>query len=315
LTPVPESSQAPEESEDGWNIGGIIRYAVLAVVVIGALYGSLFVVNQQTSVVIERLGKFQRVASAGLNFKVPLIDRRAGELDLRVQQMNLQTETKTKDNVFVVVSTSLQFTVLSEKVQDAFYKLHNSEKQIAAFVYDVIRSQVPHLTLDEAFEKKEDIATAVKTELAETMDDFGYNILTALVTDVEPDAKVKTSMNEINAAKRLREAAQEKGEAEKVLAEAEAESKRLQGEGIANQRKAIVEGLRESVETFQKAIQGTDAKDVMNLVVMTQYFDTLKEIGASDKSHTILLPYSPSIVKDIATQISEGMMVANEAKS
>jgi regulator of protease activity HflC (stomatin/prohibitin superfamily) len=315
-TPTPEPRNLIDNDPlENMNVGKAITYVILAIVALVSLFGSVFIVSQQTSVVIERLGKFQRVASAGLNFKVPLIDRKAGALDLRVQQMNLQTETKTKDNVFVVVSTSLQFTVLPDKVQDAFYRLNNSDKQIAAFVYDVIRSKVPHMNLDEAFAKKEDIATAVKTELAATMDDFGYNILTALVTDVEPDAKVKKSMNEINAAKRLREAAQEEGEGKKILAikqaEAEAESKRLQGEGIANQRKAIVDGLKASVQEFQEAT-GTNAQEVMGLILMVQYFNTLKEIGEKSQTNTIMLPHSPGGMNQVADQIRDAMIAANK---
>lgn len=273
-----------------------------------------FIISQQTAAVIERFGKFNRIARAGLNIKIPFVERKAGEIDLRVQQLDLKAETKTKDNVFVIVSVSVQFFIISEKVRDAFYRLNDPQRQISAYVFDVIRAYVPKLTLDEAFEKKDEIAREVKGSLAETMDEFGYDIMTALVVDVEPDKKVKESMNEINAAQRLRIAAQEKGEAEKILiiknAEAESESKRLQGEGIANQRKAIIDGLQTSVQAFTKET-GVASGEVMQLVLMTQYFDTLKEIGGTGK--VIYLSHSPSSVKDIAIQIQDGVMRGNEA--
>jgi regulator of protease activity HflC (stomatin/prohibitin superfamily) len=206
-----------------------------------------------------------------------------------------------------------------EKVYDAFYKLDDPVNQIRAFVFDVVRARVPQIKLDDVFEKKDEIATAVKEELSHVMDDFGYGIVKALVTDIDPDAKVKAAMNEINAAQRLRVAATEKGEAEKILqvkaAEADAESKALSGRGIADQRRAIVEGLRESVDEFQKTVPGTTPQDVMNIILMTQYFDTLKELGQASKTNTILIPHSPGHLGELAAQIREAFITANEVKT
>ena len=280
------------------------------------VFTGLFTVTQQTAAVIERFGKFVRIAPAGLNFKIPLIDRVAGRLSLRVQQLDVRVETKTKDNVFVFVIVSVQYHVLENKVVDAFYRLQNPQAQITAFVFDTVRARVPGITLDELFLMKDDIAQAVKSELDQVMDDFGYGIMKTLVTDIDPDTKVKTSMNEINASQRLREAAIQQAEAEKIrvvkAAEGEAESKALQGQGIANQRRAIIDGLRESVESFSSSVDGTSAQEVMNLVLMTQYFDTLKEVSNSSKTNTILVPHSPAGMNDLQEQMRNAMVTAQE---
>lgn len=289
---------------------------VIGVIVLILILAGLFVVRQQTSAIVERFGKFHRIASAGLNIKIPFIDMIAGRLSLRIQQLEVRVETKTRDNVFVLVVVSVQYYVLPSKVVDAFYKLQDAPGQITSFVFDTVRARVPTMILDDLFEKKDDIAHAVKAELDTVMDDFGYGIVKALVTDIDPDAKVKASMNEINAAQRLREAAIQQAEADKIrvvkAAEGEAESKALQGIGIANQRKAIIDGLKDSVENFNKSIGGTNANDVMNLVLMTQYFDTLKEIGLSSKSNTILIPHSPGGMGDISEQMRNAIITANE---
>lgn len=291
-------------------------WIIILVVLIILLPGALFIVRQQTSAVVERLGRFKRIAGPGLNFKIPIIDRVVGRLSLRIQQLDVQIETKTKDNVFVVVIVSVQYYVLPGKVSDAFYKLQNAQEQITSFVFDTVRARVPTIILDDLFEKKDDIASAVKKELDQVMDDFGYGIIKALVTDIDPDAKVKESMNEINAAQRLREAAVQQAEADKIrvvkAAEGEAESKALQGQGIANQRKAIIEGLQESVENFSAKVDGASAQDVMNLVMMTQYFDTIKDIGVNGGSNTIMLPSSPAGMGDLSEQMRNAMIAANE---
>lgn len=277
---------------------------------------SFFTVEQQTVAIIERFGKYLRIANPGLHFKIPFIDRIAGKLSLRVLQLNIQAETKTEDNVFVHMIVAVQYYVIPEKVYDAFYKLASPEKQINSYVFDVVRARVPKIKLDDLFEKKDEIALAVKEELNETMTSFGFQILNALVTDIEPNAKVKDSMNEINAAQRLRVAANEKGEAERILkvkaAEAEAQSKALQGKGIADQRKAIIDGLKESVEHFKEGISGTSTQDVMNLVLLTQYFDTIKELGHTSQTNTILLPHTPGGLSELADQIRNAMIVGGE---
>ena len=290
----------------------IILGAIIILIAMG-----LFTVTQQTAAIVERFGKFLKVSQAGLNFKIPFIDKIAGRLSLRVQQLDVRVETKTKDNVFVFVVVSVQYYVLADKVVDAFYKMTSPQEQITAFVFDTVRARVPNTNLDELFQTKDDIANAVKAELDQMMDDFGYGILKALVTDIDPDAKVKTSMNEINAAQRLREAAVQQAEADKIrvvkAAEAEAESKALQGRGIADQRRAIIDGLRESVENFSNDVQGATTQDVMNLVMMTQYFDTIKEVSTGSETNTILIPHSPGGMADLSEQIRNSMIVANEA--
>lgn len=290
-------------------------FLLITIILIAAT--GLFTVRQQTAAIVERFGKFKKISSAGLNFKIPLIDRIAGRLSLRVQQLDVRVETKTKDNVFVFVVVSVQYYVVPEKVVDAFYRLQNPQGQITSFVFDTVRARVPSIILDGLFEKKDEIALAVKTELDQVMDDFGYGIMKALVTDIDPDANVKTSMNEINAAQRQRVAAVEQAEADKIrvvkAAEGEAESKALQGQGIANQRKAIIEGLKESVENFSSSVDGAKAEDVMNLVLMTQYFDTIKDIGLSSKTNTILIPHSPGGMNDISDQMRNAIITANEA--
>lgn len=292
---------------------------ILIIFALWLIVAMFFTVGQQTAGVIQRFGKFVRIAGSGLNVKIPLIDKVVGRVNLRVQQLDVNVETKTEDNVFVHVLVSVQFFVHPDKVYEAFYKLDDPGRQITSFVFDVVRARVPKIKLDDVFEKKDEIADAVKNELAQMMDDFGYGIVKTLVTDIDPDPKVKAAMNEINAAQRMRVAASEKGEADRILkvkaAEAEAQSKALQGKGIADQRKAIVEGLRESVGEFQKTVHGTTAQDVMQLVLMTQYFDTLKEIGATSHSNTVMIPHSPGSLNDLSTQIRDAMITAGQVNS
>ena len=297
-------------------------YAIIGILVLFfliLLVSALYTVKQQTAALIERFGRFNKVSNSGLSAKIPFIDKIVGRVSLRIQQLDVRVETKTKDNVFVFVVVSVQYYVIPTKVVDAFYRLQNPQAQITAFVFDTVRARVPALILDDLFEKKDEIALAVKTELDQVMDDFGYAIIKALVTDIDPDAMVKQSMNEINAAQRMREAAIQQAEADKIrvvkAAEGEAESKALQGIGIANQRRAIIEGLQSSVESFSDNVPGTSASDVMNLVLMTQYFDTLKDIGLSSKTNTILIPHSPGGMGDISEQMRNAIITGNAAYS
>lgn len=294
----------------------MITLIVIAIIAILVLINTFFTVDQQSAAIIERFGKFARIATPGLNIKIPFIEQIRGRLSLRIRQLDVPVETKSSDNVFVRVAVSVQFHVLPDKVYQAFYRLDNTEQQITAFVFDVVRARVPKINLDDVFERKDEIADAVKAELAELMSDFGYAIIKALVTDIEPDVKVKAAMNEINEAHRLRIAANERAEAEKIIrvkqAEAEAQSKALQGKGIAEQRRAIVDGLRESVGGFQKQVPGTTTQDILSLVLMTQYFDTLKEIGAQARSNTILIPHSPGGLVDLADSIRNALMTAGQ---
>ena len=295
----------------------LILLAVLAIIVLSLILGSFFTVSTAEVAVLTRFGKFLRVAEAGLNWKAPYLDTVAGVVSLRVNQITLTMETKTKDNVFVTIPISVQNRVRPERVYDAFYKLSDPVAQIKSYVEQVILGHVPGMTLDEVFASQSSIAAAVKQELDADMAAFGYEIVNVLVTDIVPDAKVKSAMNDINAAQREQVAATARGEADKILvvkkAEAEAESKALQGQGIANQRKAIVEGLQNSIEQFQKAVEGATPKDVMQLVLVTQYFDTLKSIGESDKTNTLFLAHSPAAVKEVSDQILESMLIAQNA--
>ena len=287
--------------------------------VIITILGSFFTVSTAQVAIIARFGKFTDVANPGLNWKVPFIDKVVGRVSLRVNQITLTMETKTKDNVFVTIPISVQNRVRPEKVYDAFYKLANPTEQIQSYVEQVILGHVPGMTLDEVFASQSGIAAAVKQELDADMAAFGYEIVNVLVTDIVPDAKVKSAMNDINAAQREQVAANARGEAEKILvvkkAEAEAESKALQGQGIANQRKAIIEGLQTSIEQFQKVVGDASISEVMQLVLITQYFDTLKTIGENDKTNTLFLSHSPGSMKDISDQIMQSMLVAERAKA
>jgi regulator of protease activity HflC (stomatin/prohibitin superfamily) len=295
----------------------LIPLLFVAFIALYLIFGSFFTVNTAQVAVITRFGKFLRVAEAGLNWKRPFVDSVAGMVSLRVNQITLTMETKTKDNVFVTIPISVQNRVRPERVYDAYYKLANPVAQIQSYVEQVILGHVPGMTLDEVFASQSSIAAAVKQELDADMSGFGYEIVNVLVTDIVPDAKVKSAMNDINAAQREQVAANARGEAEKILvvkkAEAEAESKALQGQGIANQRKAIIEGLQVSIEQFQKVVEGASAKEVMQLVMVTQYFDTLKSIGESDKTNTLFLSHSPGAVKEVSEQILESMVGAAKA--
>jgi regulator of protease activity HflC (stomatin/prohibitin superfamily) len=291
-------------------------YGMVILFVIGTIFSGFFQVRTAEAVIIQRMGKFNGVANAGINFKLPWLDQIAGRIDLRVQQLALDVETKTKDNVFVKIPVSVQYHVIPEKVYEAFYKLANPKQQISSYVFNVILGHVPKMILDDAFLQQSDIAVAIKEGLDDVMRTYGYAIDQALVTDIEPDEKVKAAMNEINAAQREQVAASARGEAEKILkvkqAEAEAESKALQGQGIANQRKAIIEGLKQSVEAFAQAVEGATPKDVMMLVLVTQYLDTLKDIGANDKSNTIFVSHSPAAVGDLFRQMQDAVMIGQK---
>ncbi len=292
-------------------------YAVIAIAALIVIFGTFFTVDQQSVAIIERFGRFVRTAGPGLNVKIPLIENVEKRVSLRVQQLILEVETKTKDNVFVKLFVAVQFRVVAGKESESYYKLQNHVEQIKSYVLDVVRAKVPKMDLDEVFERKDDVGSAVKAELDESMKIYGYEIPNALVTDVDPAESVKAAMNDIQTQQRLQVAAAAKGEANKILvvknAEAEAESKRLQGEGIAKQRRAIVDGLRDSIEAFRDKVDGTTAQDVLNLVLLTQYFDTMKEIGISAGSKVILVPHSPAGMSDLVSQLRTAVATANEA--
>ncbi len=293
----------------GFPIVAILLLVVLIVVII-TVAKTLYTVRTSQAGVVERMGKFNRVARPGLHFLIPYAER-VFFVNLQVQQASFSVETKTRDNVFVQIPVSVQYQVLDDKISDAFYRLSYPQKQIESFVFNSILGHVPKLTLDETFEQMSGISIAVKVELDQTMREFGFNILTALVTDIVPDAKVKIAMNDINAAQRSQVAAMARGEADKILkvkqAEAEAESKALQGKGIAAERQAIIDGLRSSIEHFRESVPGATAEDVMALVLLTQYFDTLKDIGIRSNTNTLFLPNNPGAANDFLQQILAGL--------
>jgi regulator of protease activity HflC (stomatin/prohibitin superfamily) len=280
----------------------VIMAAFVAFII---LLNGIFSVRQQTAVIVERFGKFMGVKSSGLHFKIPVVDRIAGRISLKIQQLDVRVETKTKDDVFVRMNVSVQYKVLVDSIYDAFYKLDNPTGQITSYVFDVVRAEVPKLKLDDVFERKDDIAVAIRRELEEAMNDYGYGIVKALVTDIDPDEEVKIAMNRINAAERQKLAAEYEGEADRIRivakARAEAESKRLQGQGIADQRREIAKGLEESVEVLNKV--GINSQEASALIVVTQHYDTMQSMGENSNSNLILLPNTPTAGSDMLSQM------------
>ena len=290
------------------------------------LFTFVFIVKQQTAVIIETFGRFTSVRNAGIQFKIPFIQRKSGIISLKIQQLDVIVETKTKDDVFVKLKISVQYVVLKDKVYEAFYKLEHPSDQITSYVFDVVRAEVPKMKLDDVFVKKDDIAIAVKSELQESMIEYGYDIIKTLVTDIDPDEQVKNAMNRINASEREKIAAQFEGDAARILivekARAEAESKRLQGQGIADQRREIARGLEESVEVLNKV--GINSQEASALIVVTQHYDTLQAVSQGTNSNLILLPNNPQAGSDMlnnmvasftaSNQIGETMKTSNKAK-
>tara|TARA_S200000501_G_scaffold261073_1_gene245047 strand:+ start:196 stop:1137 length:942 start_codon:yes stop_codon:yes gene_type:complete len=303
----------------------LTTYVIVFVIVLFLISG-IFVVKQQTSAIVERFGKFIAIRKPGLHFKIPLIDKISGRVSLRILQLDVIVETKTKDDVFVKLKVSVQYKILPNNVYDAFYKLDFPQDQITSYVFDVVRAVVPKMRLDDVFEKKDEIANAVKGELNDAMVNYGYDIIKALVTDIDPDGEVKTAMNRINAAERQKIAAQYEGDAARILivekAKAEAESKRLQGQGIADQRREIARGLEESVDVLNNV--GINSQEASALIVVTQHYDTLQSIGEETNSNLILLPNSPQAGSDMlnnmvasfsaSNQIGEAMKMENQKK-
>jgi regulator of protease activity HflC (stomatin/prohibitin superfamily) len=287
---------------------------IIIAVLLFFLFSGLFVVKQQTAAVVERFGRFLSIRQSGLHFKIPLIDRISGRISLRILQLDVIVETKTKDDVFVKLKVSVQYKVVKEKVYDAFYKLDYPQDQITSYVFDVVRAVVPKMKLDDVFEKKNEIANAVKGELNDAMINYGYDIIKALVTDIDPDAEVKAAMNRINAAERKKVAAQYDGDAERILivekAKAEAESKRLQGQGIADQRREIARGLEESVDVLNKV--GINSQEASALIVVTQHYDTLQSIGGETNTNLILLPNSPQAGSEMLNNMVASFTASNQ---
>jgi regulator of protease activity HflC (stomatin/prohibitin superfamily) len=278
------------------------------------LFGTIFIVKQQSAAVVERFGKFVSVRHSGLQIKIPIVDRVAGRLSLRIQQLDVVVETKTKDDVFVKVKVSVQYKVIKDKVYDAFYKLDFPQDQITSYVFDVVRAEVPKMILDDVFEKKDDIAIAVKSELNDAMKNYGFDIIKTLVTDIDPDAQVKESMNRINASEREKVAAQFEGDAQRILiverAKAEAESKRLQGQGIADQRREIARGLEDSVKVLNNV--DINSQEASALIVVTQHYDTLQSVGSASNSNLILMPNSPQAGSEMLNNMVASFTASNQ---
>jgi regulator of protease activity HflC (stomatin/prohibitin superfamily) len=294
----------------------LVLVFIVGIFVLSIAFGSFFTVETAQVAIVQRLGKFARVAGPGLNWKTPFIEAVVRRMSLKVQQFDLQVETKTQDNVFVEIHVSIQYKVIPEGVEAAYYKLSDPVKQIESMVFNVVLGHVPKMVLDDTFVNQANIASDLRDNLDASMKEYGYSIVKVLISDIVPDPKVKAAMNDINAAQREREATVSRAETNKMLlvkqAEAEAESKRLQGEGIANQRKAIISGLKDSVEDFAQAVAGSTPQDVMQLVLMTQYFDTLKDIAANDHTNTVLIPHTPNTLSDVFSQIRNAIISGQE---
>jgi len=293
-------------------MSGLIAGGVIVLAIIILLLATLFIVPQQRVAVIERFGKFNRTSAAGLNIRIPFIEQIAAKVSTQIQQLDVTTNTKTKDNVTLEIITSVQLLIDEKQVFNAFYKLANPSAQIRSYVFDIVRSQVPTMTLDQVYESKDAIANNIEQSLSRQMAEFGYIVTKSLITDINPDKRVLDAMNQINEQERLRDAAQAKAEAEKIIkvkqAEAEAEAMKLGGKGVADQRKEIIAGLRESIMELQEVLgSGVDPKEVMQLVITTQYFDALKEIGANSKTNTLLLPHTSQGMQTLTEQ----MLAAN----
>ena len=292
----------------------MLYYIFIILFIVLVLFGTLFIVKQQTAAIVERFGRFTSVRQSGLQIKIPIVDRVAGRLSLRVQQLDVVVETKTKDDVFVKVKVSVQFKVIKDKVYDAFYKLDFPQDQITSYVFDVVRAEVPKMILDDVFEKKDDIAIAVKGELNDAMINYGFDIIKTLVTDIDPDQQVKESMNRINASEREKVAAQFEGDAQRILiverAKAEAESKRLQGQGIADQRREIARGLEDSVKVLNNV--DINSQEASALIVVTQHYDTLQSVGSASNSNLILMPNSPQAGSEMLNNMVASFTASNQ---
>lgn len=288
---------------------GIIAFLFFLIV-----NGAFYTVKQQSAAVLERLGRFSSIRGPGLHFKIPFVDKVAGKMSLKVRQLDVNVETKTKDNVFVKLKVGVQYVVGEDSVYDAFYKLANPDEQINSYIFDVVRAEVPKMKLDDVFERKDDIANAIKSELQDAMESYGYNIVRALVTDIDPDATVKSAMNRINAAEREKLAAEYEAEADRIRivakAKAEAESKRLQGQGIADQRREIAKGLEESVDILNSV--GINSQEASALIVVTQHYDTLQSMGENVNSNLIMLPNSPNAGSDMLSQMTASFIASQQ---
>ena len=297
-------------------MGYLIVFGVIAFVALIVLFSGFFTVAQQTHAIVERFGRFKCIAGPGLNFKIPVVDSIAGRVTHRVRELEINVESKTKDDVFVDLLIAVQFLVREsdEAVRSAHYKLMNPQQQISSYVFDTVRALVPEMPIDNVFSEKEKIAMAVKERLQDIMEDFGYTIMQALVNDIQPDSEVKRAMNKVNASARIKEAAKNEAEARKIrviaAAEAEARSKELQGVGIARQRLAIARGLKESVEACAEA--GISPHEATKMVLLTQHYDSVTSVGAHSKATVMMVPYSPTGMSTVGDQIMQALLAKDE---
>jgi regulator of protease activity HflC (stomatin/prohibitin superfamily) len=291
-----------------------ITLGIIGIILLFLFFSTIKIVQERSAKIVQRLGSFNRTLHPGINFCIPVIENIAGTVNLKVQQLDIHIETKTHDDVFVKLQVSVHVQIMKNKVKEAFYELDDPYGQISSYIFDTVRAEVPKLDLDDVFSRKDDIATAVKAELSEHMDKYGYKIVQTLITDIDPDSLVKESMNRINAAKRNKEAISEDAEGRKIAkildAEADKESKRLQGEGVAEQRLAIIKGFADSVEDFSNTLKGVSPIEIMQFVLLTQHYDTIKDIG--EKNSAIIVPYSPGNLQNLQQQLMEGNLMADK---
>ncbi|MCB0272066.1 MAG: SPFH domain-containing protein [Bdellovibrionales bacterium] len=283
---------------------------VLIIAAIVLFFDTVFIVRQQSAIIIERFGKFQSVKFEGLNVKLPFIDSKVKRQNLRILEHNVDVETKTLDNVFVNIQVSVQYRIKKNKVAESYYELEDPYQQIRSYVFDTIRSEIPKMKLDDVFSNKDALAVSIRESLTDVMEQFGYQIINSLVTDIQPEMSVKNAMNKINATEREKIAAANEAEADKIklvkVAEAEAESKRLQGLGLANQRMEIARGIKESIQTIKQT--GVDESEVMTLLLVTQHYDAIQDFAKHTNANSVLMNYSPGGISDVATQIREAVL-------
>lgn len=282
-----------------------IVFLVIVVLVIAFLVLGVFIVPQQKIYIIERLGKFNRVATAGLHLMIPFIEHRATIMDMRILQLENTIVTKTKDDTFVSLKVAVQYRIDKSRVYEAFYELSDPQDQIKSYIEDSVRNSVPDITLDQTFSQKDEIAQQVKALLQEKMTQFGYSIISTLITDIQPDQAVVNAMNSINEAQRRRQAAKELAEAEKITvvtkAEAQRDEMRLHGEGVAQQRKAIIDGLMQSVTDLQDT--GLNSQQIMSVILANQYIDVLNGFADSQNTKILFTDGKPTGIEGVRDSI------------
>lgn len=295
----------------------MVSVIILIAILIAFFAASVFIVPQQQAYIVERFGKFQSVMFAGIHMRIPFVDRIAMKTNMRVSQLNVKLETKTLDNVFVTVVASTQFRVNPENVATAYYELRDPAGQLRSYMEDALRSAIPALTLDDAFARKDDVAADVQKTVGNEMSRFGFTVVKTLITAIDPSPQVKHAMDSINAAQREKEATRQRAEAQRIQIEtqaaAEAEKTRLQGEGQANYRREIANGIVDQIKSLQAV--GMNIGDVNNVVLFNQYLDVMRSLAESDNAKTVVLPAStPGGYQELYEQTTKAMLTANEVQ-